>query len=146
MEHGVNKMNNEILKKIVESQNWNNTNLPDYLSKEHIQNLLYNIIDISQKEDANVLGNQVINSVGNNHQGIFFPIAEDLIDILVVILNNSENNYKRKLLILGILNDLYYFDLDSKSKEDLNLNNKYKSIKSKLSNFSDENFQNFLKN
>ncbi len=78
--------------------------------------------------------------------GIFFPIAEDLIDILVVILNNSENNYKRKLLILGILNDLYYFDLDSKSKEDLNLNNKYKSIKSKLSNFSDENFQNFLKN
>ncbi len=146
MEHGVNKMNNEILKKIVESQNWNNTNLPDYLSKEHIQNLLYNIIDISQKEDANILGNQVINSVGNNHQGIFFPIAEDLIDILVVILNNSENNYKRKLLILGILNDLYYFDLDSKSKEDLNLNNKYKSIKSKLSNFSDENFQNFLKN
>ncbi len=72
MEHGVNKMNNEILKKIVESQNWNNTNLPDYLSKEHIQNLLYNIIDISQKEDANVLGNQVINSVGNNHQGGYF--------------------------------------------------------------------------
>ena len=78
-------------------------------------------------------------------KAFFFPIAEDLIDILVIILNNSQNNHKRKLLILGILNDLYYFDLDAKSKEDLNLINKYESIKSKLSNFSDENFQNFLK-
>lgn len=146
MEHGVNKMNNEILKKIIENQNWNNTNLPSYLSKDNIQNLLYKVIDINHQEDANALGNQVINSIGNNHQGIFFPIAEDLIDILVIILNNSQNNHKRKLLILGILNDLYYFDLDAKSKEDLNLINKYESIKSKLSNFSDENFQNFLKN
>ena len=52
MEHGVNKMNNEILKKIVESQNWNNTNLPDYLSKEHIQNLLYNIIETFARTDT----------------------------------------------------------------------------------------------
>lgn len=144
--HGVSKVNNVILKKIVEMQNWDNTNFPNHLRKDDMQNLLYKVIDISQKEDANALGNQVINSVGNNHQGIFFPIVEDLIDILVIILNNSQNNHKRKILILGILNDLYYFDLDSKSKQDLNLNSKYRSIKSKLSNFSDENFENLLKN
>lgn len=146
MGHGVSKVNNVILKKIVEMQNWDNTNFPNHLRKDDMQNLLYKVIDISQKEDANALGNQVINSVGNNHQGIFFPIVEDLIDILVIILNNSQNNHKRKILILGILNDLYYFDLDSKSKQDLNLNSKYRSIKSKLSNFSDENFENLLKN
>lgn len=71
-------MNNEILKKIIENQNWNNTNLPSYLSKDNIQNLLYKVIDINHQEDANALGNQVINSIGNNHQGIFFSYRRRL--------------------------------------------------------------------
>ncbi len=139
-------MSDDILKQIIESQNWDNTNLPNDLSKDNIKNLLYRVVDISPSEDASVLGDEVINSIGSNHQGIFFPIVEDLIDVLVVILTHSQNNHKRKLLILGILNNLYYFDLDSRSKKDLRLNNKYQSIKSKLSGFSDENFQNFLQN
>ncbi len=139
-------MSDDILKQIIESQNWDNTNLPNDLSKDNIKNLLYRVVDISPSEDASVLGDEVINSIGSNHQGIFFPIVEDLIDVLVVILTHSQNNHKRKLLILCILNNLYYFDLDSRSKKDLRLNNKYQSIKSKLSGFSDENFQNFLQN
>lgn len=133
-------MTNEDLKHLVSNQIWNNTDIPDYLTIEDVKVILNKIIDITPTQDSNSLGEEILRTIGNNHRGTFFPIAEEAIDILVTILEYSQDNPKRKTFILGLLNDLYYFDLDLEFKDNLNFLQKKKSIKTKLEKYSDENF------
>lgn len=141
---GVNEVNNETLKHMVKNKKLDDINLPNYLSIDDIKHVLYQIIEIKQNEDANVLANQLFKVVGNQHQGVYFSIVDDVIDILEIILEHSQNHHQRKLLILAILNDLYYFDLDEIAKQDTVMMSKNESIKCKLEKYSDENFSKFL--
>lgn len=83
-----------------------------------------------------ILANNFINSIGNNHLGVYFYELAFVLDFVLFLLEHSDK--KRAICILGLLNDLAYFEFSYKNEFEY----KYgKQIGEKLVSFQDEYFE-----
>ncbi|MGC7559726.1 hypothetical protein [Pasteurella sp. PK-2025] len=105
-----------------------------------LKELIYINIDNVEK-----VSRELINMIGNNHSGIYYVEASQVIDFLILVLENSIENKIRGICVLSILNNLFYFQpvfYSDKSKVDKKLQG---VLKNKLNIYSDDNFDNLMK-
>ncbi|MDO4880084.1 MAG: hypothetical protein Q3983_02285 [Capnocytophaga sp.] len=71
--------------------------------------LLEQITHITPKK-ANAVADTFLNTIGNNHSGVYWVEYHWAIAFLVEYYNHSDPNSPQSIAIYGILNDLYYFE------------------------------------
>ncbi|MDN3454655.1 MULTISPECIES: hypothetical protein [unclassified Psychrobacter] len=137
-------MNNKLLTDKVLNESWKDKYSPSSYNPLILKENLINLINLNKDDDPNYIGDQILNSLGSNHCGTYYPIALLAVDVMITIEKNSRDNRKRKICTLGILNDLSYFELEVKDVSDLYVNKIKKEFKEKMSLYHDDNFENLL--
>ena len=92
-------------------------------------------------------GDEVIDIIGSNHMGVYYYENIWIIELLMKMLEYSENSNKiRSIFILSILNDLFYFEIEDNKNIDISEFEKEKTkIKEKLYKYSDDFFDELIK-
>ena len=140
----VNGVNNKLLIDKVLNECWKDKYSPSSYNPSMLKDNLINLININEDDDPNYLGDQILNSLGRNHCGTYYPIALLAVDVMIVIEKNSRDNRKRKICTLGILNDLSYFELEVRDGSNLYVNEIKKEFEEKTFLYNDDNFKNLL--
>ena len=112
--------------------------LPSSVSQEKKKKIkqAFKKLILFDKNNAEEIANCFIDTVANNHLGVYYRELYYVLDLLVLLLNNSKNNQDRAICVLGILNDLAYFELDSaENSKQIDI-----EIRKKLNMFTDEYF------
>ena len=112
--------------------------LPSSVSQEKEKKIkqAFKKLILFDKNNAEEIANCFIDPVANNHLGVYYRELYFVLDLLILLLDNSKNNRARAICILGILNDLAYFELDSAE----NFKQIDIEIRKKLNMFTDEYF------
>lgn len=137
-------MNDKLLINKVLNESWEDNYSPSSYNPSILKDNLINLININEDDDPNYLCDQILNSLGRNHCGTYYPIALLAVDVMIMIEKNSRDNRKRRICTLGILNDLFYFELEVRDGEDLYANKIKKEFKEKIFLYNDDNFKNLL--
>ena len=111
-----------------------------YTLERNIQiiNLLEQIININSQE-GNTLAEAFINTIGNNHSGVYCVEYKWAIAFLVQLYQNSDPSSMRAIAIYGILNDLYYFEPIEEQAANTDNTTIKEEIKQLLAPFADKN-------
>ena len=139
-----NKSDKERLLSLIESEilkkNINND------EKEKIRRILKKVLFLNS-DDVEKIGDEVIDIIGSNHMGVYYYENIWIIELLMKILEYSENSNKiRSIFILSILNDLFYFEIEDNKNIDISEFEKEKTkIKEKLYKYSDDFFDELIK-
>lgn len=146
VEHGiVSNLTNIELENIVRNSNLKFDILENQaLIKDVLVELVYVVGDL-----ADFISDRLFSLIGNNHSGVYYPVVDSVIDLLLLVYENSSSNRARKICILGILNDLFYFSLEKNTISnvgELEWAGLEKSIKDKLFSYSDEFFNEKINN
>ena len=84
------------------------------------------------------LGGEIRYAIGNDHRGTYYPAALEAIDLIIEVLEHSKLEAARKCAA-GVLNDLYYFQLELGSNDEQLYDALENIIREKLRPYSDEN-------
>lgn len=139
-----NKSDKERLLSLIESEilkkNINND------EKEKIRRILKKVVFLDS-DDVEKIGDEVIDIIGSNHMGVYYYENIWIIELLMKMLEYSENSNKiRSIFILSILNDLFYFEIEDNKNIDISEFEKEKTkIKEKLYKYSDDFFDELIK-
>ena len=139
-----NKSDKERLLSLIESEilkkNINND------EKEKIRRILKKVVFLNS-DDVEKIGDEVIDIIGSNHMGVYYYENIWIIELLMKMLEYSENSNKiRSIFILSILNDLFYFEIEDNKNIDISEFEKEKTkIKEKLYKYSDDFFYELIK-
>ena len=139
-----NKSDKERLLSLIESEilkkNINND------EEEKIRRILKKVVFLDS-DDVEKIGDEVIDIIGSNHMGVYYYENIWIIELLMKILEYSENSNKiRSIFILSILNDLFYFEIEDNKNIDISEFEKEKTkIKEKLYKYSDDFFDELIK-
>jgi hypothetical protein len=139
-----NKSDKERLLSLIESEilkkNINND------EEEKIRRILKKVVFLNS-DDVEKIGDEVIDIIGSNHMGVYYYENIWIIELLMKILEYSENSNKiRSIFILSILNDLFYFEIEDNKNIDISEFEKEKTkIKEKLYKYSDDFFDELIK-
>ena len=139
-----NKSDKERLLSLIESEilkkNINND------EKEKIRRILKKVVFLNS-DDVEKIGDEVIDIIGSNHMGVYYYENIWIIELLMKMLEYSENSNKiRSIFILSILNDLFYFEIEDNKNIDISEFEKEKrKIKEKLYKYSDNFFDELVK-
>lgn len=139
-----NKSDKERLLSLIESEilkkNINND------EKEKIRRILKEVVFLNS-DDVEKIGDEVIDIIGSNHMGVYYYENIWIIELLMKMLEYSENSNKiRGIFILSILNDLFYFEIEDNKNIDISEFEKEKTkIKEKLYKYSDNFFDELVK-
>ncbi|WP_314713455.1 hypothetical protein [Leptotrichia wadei] len=113
----------------------------DYEKEEiiKIKEIFNNIINITE-ENEDYVEEQFMDIVGDDARGVYYYKNIWIIELLIKVLQHSEENKERALVCLDILNNLYYFyfeDLNElKNIEEYQIEKR--KIKEKLYSYSDK--------
>ena len=139
-----NKSDKERLLSLIESEilkkNINND------EEEKIRRILKKVVFLDS-DDVEKIGDEVIDIIGSNHMGVYYYENIWIIELLMKMLEYSENSNKiRSIFILSILNDLFYFEIEDNKNIDISEFEKEKTkIKEKLYKYSDDFFDELMK-
>ena len=139
-----NKSDKERLLSLIESEilkkNINND------EEEKIRRILKKVVFLDS-DDVEKIGDEVIDIIGSNHLGVYYYENIWIIELLMKMLEYSENSNKiRSIFILSILNDLFYFEIEDNKNIDISEFEKEKTkIKEKLYKYSDDFFDELIK-
>lgn len=139
-----NKSDKERLLSLIESEilkkNINND------EEEKIRRILKKVVFLNS-DDVEKIGDEVIDIIGSNHMGVYYYENIWIIELLMKMLEYSENSNKiRGIFILSILNDLFYFEIEDNKNIDISEFEKEKTkIKEKLYKYSDDFFDELIK-
>ena len=129
------------LSKLIEEINcidWRQFNGPPYYQAEKIPLVLNALVDRRNSKKMENIGGQILNAIGNNHQGVYYPVVLRALDLLIEIEKGTENNEVR-VCAKGILNDIYYFQPDVEGYDGCSAKELKSFVTSKLEPYSDEN-------
>ena len=139
-----NKSDKERLLSLIESEilkkNINND------EEEKIRRILKKVVFLDS-DDVEKIGDEVIDIIGSNHMGVYYYENIWIIELLMKMLEYSENSNKiRSIFILSILNDLFYFEIEDNKNIDISEFEKEKTkITEKLYKYSDDFFDELIK-
>ena len=112
-----NKSDKERLLSLIESEilkkNINND------EEEKIRRILKKVVFLDS-DDVEKIGDEVRDIIGSNHMGVYYYENIWIIELLMKMLEYSENSNKiRSIFILSILNDLFYFEIEDNKNIDI---------------------------
>ena len=131
-------MNIDEFKKAVLSVDWTKFNGPELYNPRKVPEALIALAELKDSSQANRVGLEVVNAIGNNHSGTYYPVILEALDFIIMLEKNSVNNKTRKICSAAILNDLYYFEPELGSWSDCAITELKKIATAKLSPFSDD--------
>jgi len=133
----------------VRSVDWTKYLEPEYYDPEKIDyspdKLVEALIELSrfdESKDEGGLSSEIRFAIGNDHRGTYYPAALEAIDLIIEIEKHSNIEAAHKCAA-GILNDLYYFQLELGSDDKQLYEAIENIIKEKLQPYADENVTNY---
>ena len=130
-------MNRDILIEI-ESVDWEQFEGSPFYSASEVPVALREVVSLNHEHDAERIKNMVLNSVGNNHEGIYYPVVLKALDFLIRIQKETTSKIC-KICVLGVLNDLYYFQPCVGDYKECSANELKNYVLNILQPFNDEN-------
>ncbi|WLQ16707.1 hypothetical protein O5O45_12340 [Hahella aquimaris] len=132
-------MANKSLEARLRDIDWRQYSGPELYAPDKVIASLLALIDLHDQNATNAVGEAVLNALGNNHQGVYYPAVIAALDILISMAEAADQPARTRCA-RSILNDLYYFEpelgyYDGSSKEELK-----RFVCSKLQPYSDEEF------
>ena len=137
-----NRLNEKILIDKILEQDWKDEYSPSSYNPSKLKTSLISLVNVCKNDDADEMGFQVLNALGNNHCGTYYPIALLAIDILITIEESSVDNKERRNYTRALLNDLFYFELEMIGGSEESANKIAREVKQKLFKYSDEKYIN----
>jgi hypothetical protein len=86
--------------------NWSIFNGPIYYKPLNVPKYLTMLVRLNNEDQNIITYNNILSSIGNNHSGTFYKVAEEAINYILIIACESENEIARNCA-LNILTDLY---------------------------------------
>jgi len=127
----------ESIKNKIESTDWSKFNGPDLYDAEGVSSTLIGLLEIIGPEGIKKKGFQVINALGNNHQGVYYPAVLEALDYIILIEQNT-NNESCRTCAQDILNNLHYFEPDLGGYEGCSKEELKEFVREKTKPYSDD--------
>lgn len=103
-------MENEIsFKEQIRNESWSEFNGPELYSAELIPVALIATLELESGDLANEVWDRVVNAIGNNHQGVYYPVVLKALDYLIEIERKTQYEVSKNC-VRAILSDIYYFE------------------------------------
>lgn len=99
--------------------------------------------DLENASSAEDLTSELRFAFGNDHRGTYYPAALEAIDLIIEVLEHSKLRPAQNCA-RGVLNDLYYFQLELGSDDQQLYDAIESTIREKLHPFSDENLKSYF--
>jgi hypothetical protein len=104
-------MDIEKIKKKIQEIDWSQYKGPKYYEPESVPPAILSLLNLKNSSDANLVGDRILFSIGNNHAGTYYPAVLSALDIIIDIEKKAEDLVRKKCA-WAILNDLSCFDPD----------------------------------
>ncbi|MGD8914939.1 MAG: hypothetical protein PVJ68_19720 [Candidatus Thiodiazotropha sp.] len=125
------------MKQEIDNVDWSNFNGPTMYDAQVVSPALYSLMDLTDSNQAEEVGNKLIYALGNDHAGVYYPVVLKALDFLITIEKNTDSTACRTCA-LAVLNDLYYFEPDIEGYEGCTAEDLKKFVIEKLLPYSDE--------
>lgn len=102
--------------------------------------VLIDLLNLNDSSLSEEVANKLINVVGSNHEGTYYPVIIKALEYIISIEKNTENRI-RKICSKAILNDLYYFEPDITNYYNMSNSELKEYVKKNLNAYSDENIK-----
>lgn len=102
-------MGSQTLTDKIDNIDWIDFNGPSQYDAQKVPLALKWLINLNDRNQANAVGDNLINALGYNHAGEYFPVVLKALDCIIEIANNTDSNVCR-ICPLATLNNLYYFE------------------------------------
>jgi len=130
-------MINQKLKIEISNVDWAGFNGPSMYDANAVPSALHSLLELDDSNKSEEVGNNLISALGNNHAGVYYPVALNAFDYIIQIANSTESKTCR-MCALAVLNDFYYFEPDVEGYSECTAEELKKIIKRKLLPYSDE--------
>lgn len=90
----------------INSINWTQYSGPEYYNAEKVPEALCELAHLDKQENLNETYNMVLNAIGNNHSGTYYPVVVDAIDFIIDTALNNDSEVARNCA-LDMMTDLY---------------------------------------
>ena len=105
----VKDMNIESIKNCIQSTDWEKYDGPEYYKPNEVAPALLSLLTLQESAYANDVGDRVLNALGNNHAGTYYPAILSALDIIISVEREAPDSV-RKICAKAILNDLSCFE------------------------------------
>lgn len=130
-------MINQNFKEKISNVDWSVFNGPFMYDAKVVPGALYSLMELDDSSKAEEVGNSLIDALGNNHEGVYYPAVLKALDYIIEIANSTDSKACR-VCALAVLNDLYYFEPDVNGYNDCTAEELKKIVAEKLLPYSDE--------
>ncbi|AZZ92883.1 hypothetical protein EUZ85_19995 [Hahella sp. KA22] len=118
---------------------WRQYSGPDLYAPDKLIASMLALINLHDQNASNAVGDAILNTLGNNHRGVYYPAALAALDLLINMAEAADQPARMRCA-RSILNDLYYFEpelgyYDGCSDEELK-----RFVCTKLQPYSDAKF------
>ena len=90
----------------VSSINWPQYSGPEYYNAMKVPEALYQLVRLDREENRDATYNIVLNAIGNNHCGTYYPAVIDAINFIIDTALNNDSEVARNCA-LDMMIDLY---------------------------------------
>ena len=129
-------MSKQKLKEEIHNVDWSYFNGPPMYESKEVPTALYLLMELEDSNQAEKVGDKLINTLGNNHEGVYYPVVLKALDYVIAIANNTDSKACR-ICALAVLNDLYYFEPDIEGYAGCSAEELKTVVLKKLSPYSD---------
>ncbi|MBU6954012.1 hypothetical protein [Hahella sp. HN01] len=132
-------MADKSLEAILRNIDWLLYSGPDLYAPDKVIASLLALIELHDQNASKAVSETVLNTLGNNHQGVYYPAVLAALDLLISMAEAADQPVRMRCA-RAILNDLYYFEpelgyYDGCSNEELK-----RFVCTKLQPYSDAEF------
>ncbi|QLQ30522.1 MAG: hypothetical protein HZT40_01565 [Candidatus Thiothrix singaporensis] len=85
---------------------WSDFNGSSMYDAQAVPSALCSLMDLEDSNMVEDVGNKLINVLGSDHAGVYYPVVFKALDYIVEMANNTDHE-ACKLCALAVLNDLY---------------------------------------
>ncbi|WP_196158656.1 hypothetical protein [Reinekea sp. G2M2-21] len=128
------------MKEEIASVDWSSFTGPPTYDAESVPSALYSLIELDDSSKAEEVGNGLMNALGNNHAGVYYPVLLKALDFIIAIANRT-NSKACKICALAVINDFYYFEPDVEGYGACTAEELKKAVLEKLAPYSDESIE-----
>lgn len=134
----VKDMNIESIKNCIQNIDWEKYDGPEYYESHEVAPALFSLLLLEKSVHANDVGDKILDALGNNHAGTYYPAILSALDIIISIEKEAPDS-ARKICAKAILNDLSCFEPepDLRNYKSHSLADILKIAQSKLEPYSD---------
>lgn len=128
------------LKKEIYNVDWSCFNGPPMYDANAVPPALCSLINLDDSKESEEVGNKLIDALGNNHAGVYYPAVIKALDYIIAIANSTDSKACR-VCALAVLNNFYYFEPNVEGYTSCTEGQLKKIVLDKLYPYSDESIE-----